>query len=68
MHAVYAIAHHQPCRKQLASKRLVCWLSNNAHWNGQKYTDRVIPPDFQPEGYTLAWCSDIHLLRHCTGL
>ena len=63
-----AIAHHPPCTQQQAGKRLVCWLSNNARWKDQHYADRVIPPDFQPEGYTPAWCSDIHLLRQRAGL
>ena len=60
MRAVYAIAHHL---QQQASKRLVCWLSNNARWDDQQYTDWVIPLEFRPEGYRPAWCHDIHLLR-----
>ena len=63
MHAVYAIAHHLPCTQQQASKRLVSWPNKNARWEDQQYTDQVVSVEFQPEGYTPAWCADIHLLR-----
>jgi hypothetical protein len=49
MRAVYAIAHH--------------WLKHNAKWNDKHYTDTVIPPELQPEGYKPTWSTDIHLLQ-----
>ena len=46
-----------------ATAKLVHWLANKAVWEGDRYTDREIPEDLQPEGYTPTWCMDIALLR-----
>ena len=63
MRAIYAIAHHQPCKQHQAVTRLILWLNRNAKWDGSQYTNIVIPPQFQPEGYCPAWCVYMHLLR-----
>ena len=64
MRAVYNVGHDLPCPRNTASTKLVHWLTSNAVWSGDRYTDREIPADFQPEGYTPTWCKDIALLRH----
>ena len=51
-----------------ASAELVHWLANNAVWDGDRYTDREIPVEFQPEGYTPTWCNDIALLRNMAAI
>ena len=43
MHAVYAIAHCQPCLQHTAVARLIHWLHRRAQWNGTAYTDTSIP-------------------------
>ena len=63
MRAVYSVGHNLPCPRSAATAKLVHWLTNNAVWNGSRYTDREIPTDFQPEGYTPTWCEDIALLH-----
>ena len=67
MRAVYSVGHDLPYPRSAATAKLVHWLTNNAVWNGNRYTDREIPEEFQPEGYTPTWCEDIALLRaqHC---
>ena len=62
MRAVYAIAHHQPCPQQQACARLLHWLRQNAQWDNNRYSGSINPPEFQPEGYTPAWCADTPLL------
>ena len=59
MHAVYAISHHQLCTQQEASRKLAHWL----YTVSTRYTDTVIPPQYQPEGYTPTWCYGMHLLK-----
>ena len=63
MRAVYSVGHDLPCSRATATAKLVHWLTNKAVWEGDRYTDREIPEDLQPEGYTPAWCMDIALLR-----
>ena len=64
MRAMYSFGHDLPCPRNTATAKLVHWLTCNAVWSGNRYTDREIPTNFQPEGYTPAWCDDIALLRH----
>ena len=64
MRAVYSVGHELPCSRSSATAKLVHWLANNAVWDGDRYTDREIPVEFQPEGYTPTWCNDIILLRN----
>ena len=52
-----------PMSPECRTAKLVCWLTNNAVWNGNRYTDREMPTKFRPEGYTPTWCDDIALLR-----
>ena len=63
MRAVYSVGHDLPCSRATATAKLAHWLTNKAVWEGDTYTDREIPEDLQPEGYTPAWCMDIALLR-----
>ena len=63
MRAVYAIAHHQPCARSAVVTKLMHWLGHHAKWNNDHYTDTVIPPELQREGYKQTWSTDIHLLR-----
>ena len=64
MRAVYSVGPDLPCPRNTATAKLVHWLTSNAVWSGNRYTDREIPAYFQPEGYTPTWCEDIALLRH----
>ena len=63
MRAVYSVYHDLPCPRNVGAWKLVHLLKANAAWSGPRYTDREIPPEFQPEGYTPAWCEDIEILR-----
>ena len=63
MRAVYAIAPHQPRARSVVVTKLIHWLKHNAKWNDKHYTDTVIPPELQPEGYEPTWSTDTHLLQ-----
>ena len=63
MRAVYAVSHHQPCARITVIARLIHWLHRNAKWHGHRYTDNILPDQFQPQGYEPTWCDDMHLLR-----
>ena len=68
MRAVYSVGHDLPCPLSAATTKLVHRLTNNAVWNGNMYTDREIPTEFQPDGYTPTWCDDIALLRNIAAI
>ena len=68
MRAVYNVGHDLPCPRSSATAKLVHLLANNAVWDGDRYTDREIPVEFQPEGYTPTWCNDITLLRNMAAI
>ena len=61
--AVYSVGHDLPRPRSATTAKLVQWFTNNAVWNGNRYTEREIPTEFRPEGYTPARCEDIALLR-----
>ena len=62
MRVAYAVAHHLPCTRVQAYQKLLHWLKNNVFWEGDLYTDTVIPREFQPAGYAPVWCHDAVLL------
>mmetsp|Transcript_55396 Transcript_55396/g.92160 ORF Transcript_55396/g.92160 Transcript_55396/m.92160 type:complete len:102 (-) Transcript_55396:28-333(-) len=68
MHAMYNVSHDLPYPRNAATAKLVHWLTSNAVWSGNRYTDREIPTDFQPEGYTPTWCEDVALLRNIAAM
>ena len=61
---VYILSHDLPCPRHAAVGKVVHWFTANAIWCGSMYTNWVIPAEFQPEGYTSAWCEDITLPRN----
>jgi|Transcript_50413 hypothetical protein len=63
MRAVYSIGHGLPCARHDLVSCLLHWLTAKAVWDGDRYTDMVIPDPFKPDGYTPAWCTDAALLR-----
>ena len=43
MRTVYVVAHYLLCKRDDACKKVFHWLQANAAWEGDKYTDKVIP-------------------------
>ena len=60
MHAAYGLL----CMWVQACNTLLRWLQTNAVWDGDLYTDKVLPQEFRPEGYEATWCNDAALLGH----